>query len=197
MLIYRFHGESGEYLGAEEAFRDPLASAALGRDIWLMPPHATRTPPPSSAVAGEEAGGMGKEAGKAAGRGVPCTAVWNGAAWELREDHRRRHGADGLPLPDSGTAFWLPGDGWDSPPRYMSAPGPLPSGARLTRPAKPAEVQDRENREAELAEKLAFLKETDWYAVRAAETGTPIPEPVRLARQQARERVGVLRAQRA
>lgn len=36
------------------------------------------------------------------------------------------------------------------------------------------------------AEARAFLAETDWYAVRLAETGQPIPAPVSEAREAAR-----------
>lgn len=39
------------------------------------------------------------------------------------------------------------------------------------------------------AEALAYLNETDWLAVRQAETGVQMPEDVRAARQAARERI--------
>ena len=32
-----------------------------------------------------------------------------------------------------------------------------------------------------------YLAETDWYVIRAADTGTSIPDPVRLARAAARD----------
>lgn len=34
-----------------------------------------------------------------------------------------------------------------------------------------------------------FLAETDWYVVRFAETGVPIPEDIKIARQEARNRI--------
>ena len=39
------------------------------------------------------------------------------------------------------------------------------------------------------AEALAYLAETDWLAVRQAETGVQMPEDVRIARQAAREKI--------
>ena len=50
---------------------------------------------------------------------------WTGKAWEQVEDHR-------------GIEYWLPGDDWQTPARVMKEPGPLPDGAVLTRPEKPA-----------------------------------------------------------
>lgn len=41
---------------------------------------------------------------------------------------------------------------------------------------------------------LSRLNETDWYVVRAAETGEPIPEQVRVDRKAARERISAIRA---
>ena len=36
----------------------------------------------------------------------------------------------------SGTPYWLPGDSWNTPARYMTELGPLPEGALLEAPAK-------------------------------------------------------------
>ena len=47
--------------------------------------------------------------------------------------------------------------------------------------------------EARLAERLAYLVETDWYAVRYAETGVAIPEDVKAQRQAARDEIDALR----
>lgn len=58
-------------------------------------------------------------------------AVWNGTAWDTVEDHRKKLG-----VPDSGTPYWLPGDSWNTPARYMTELGPLPEGALLEAPAK-------------------------------------------------------------
>lgn len=61
-------------------------------------------------------------------------AVWNGTSWDVLEDHRKKPGVGG-----SGTPYWLPGDAWNTPARYMTELGPLPEGALLEAPAKTAE----------------------------------------------------------
>ena len=58
-------------------------------------------------------------------------AVWNGESWDVVEDHRKKPGVEG-----SGTPYWLPGDAWNTPARYMTELGPLPEGALLKAPAK-------------------------------------------------------------
>lgn len=93
--------DGGEYSHAEPCQFDPLESEQKGEAVWLLPANATFTAPPAA------------ESGK--------VAVWNGTAWELREDNR-------------GTKYWLPGDAWDSAPREMKGLGPLPEGAMLERP---------------------------------------------------------------
>lgn len=50
-------------------------------------------------------------------------------------------------------------------------------------------VADRER----AARLRAYLAGTDWYASRFAETGVPVPEDVRLARQAARDELDRLR----
>lgn len=58
-------------------------------------------------------------------------AVWNGESWDVLEDHRKKPG-----VPDSGTPYWLPGDAWNTPARYMTELGPLPKDVLLEAPAK-------------------------------------------------------------
>lgn len=58
-------------------------------------------------------------------------AVWNGTAWGVVEDHRKKPGVEG-----SGTPYWLPGDAWNTPAHYMTELGPLPEDALLEAPAK-------------------------------------------------------------
>lgn len=48
----------------------------------------------------------------------------------------------------------------------------------------PEEIQEQINQEAH-----AYLASTDWYVVRASETGTPIPQDILNSRQAARERI--------
>lgn len=55
-----------------------------------------------------------------------------------------------------------------------------------------AEVDAREaeaKREEKNAEALAYLRETDWYIVRQADTGEPVPDEVRKRRQEARDAI--------
>lgn len=58
-------------------------------------------------------------------------AVWNGESWDVVEDHRKKPSVEG-----SGTPYWLPGDTWNTPARYMTELGPLPEGALLEAPGK-------------------------------------------------------------
>jgi hypothetical protein len=62
-------------------------------------------------------------------------AVWNGAGWDVMEDHRQHYDAQGTKT--GGTPYWLSEDTWMSPPRYMEELGALPEGALLEAPAKP------------------------------------------------------------
>lgn len=39
-----------------------------------------------------------------------------------------------------------------------------------------------------------YLKETDWYVIRYADTGVPIPADIKAKRQEAREEISALRA---
>lgn len=47
--------------------------------------------------------------------------------------------------------------------------------------------------EDKVAARKKYLAETDWYAVRLAETGKPIPEDILSARQAARNEIDALR----
>jgi hypothetical protein len=60
-------------------------------------------------------------------------------------------------------------------------------------PEKPKEVITKE----EIAELQQYLNETDWYAVRYAETGVEIPEEVKQKRQEAREKISALREEKS
>lgn len=79
-------------------------------------------------------------------------AVWNGTAWDVVEDHRKKPGVEG-----SGTPYWLPGDVWNSPARYMTELGPLPEGAMLEAPAKTDEELAAEELAAAKAERSAAV----------------------------------------
>lgn len=79
-------------------------------------------------------------------------AVWDGESWDVVEDHRKKAGDEG-----SGTPYWLPGDAWDTPARYMTGLGPLPDGALLEAPAKTAEELAAEELAAAKAERAAAV----------------------------------------
>lgn len=53
----------------------------------------------------------------------------------------------------------------------------------------PGPPTEQELRAAQNEKARRYLAETDWYVVRFAETGTPIPEDIRAAREAARDSV--------
>lgn len=79
-------------------------------------------------------------------------AVWNGTAWDVVEDHRKKPGVEG-----SGTPYWLPGDAWNTPARYMTELGPLPEDALLEAPAKTDEELAAEELAQAKAERAAAV----------------------------------------
>lgn len=56
--------------------------------------------------------------------------------WKLEEDHCQKVDQQGMLY--GGTPYWLPGDTWDTPARYMTLPGKLPADAIFNVPEKPA-----------------------------------------------------------
>lgn len=120
MQTYRFDPETKEYLYSEEAFLDPLETEQQGKDVYLLPADSTFTEPFTA-----------KDG---------FAVVWNGEAWEYIEDHRQKQDHGGVIVENSGTSYWMPGDTWESPARYMTELGNLPEGALLVRPEKPADV---------------------------------------------------------
>ena len=90
---------------------------------------------------------------------------WNGQDWELIEDHRERR--DWLFAPEDvqeATEFWLPGDTHETPGRKVYEPGPLPEGAMLEKPAKPAPTVE-ELFTTLRAERDKRIEETDYMAM--------------------------------
>ena len=73
---------------------------------------------------------------------------WVDGAWVMEDDHRERSLQLFPQDAQEATDFWLPGDTWESQPRKMSKPGPLPDGALLERPEKPAKTLDEARAEA-------------------------------------------------
>lgn len=84
-------------------------------------------------------------------------------AWEFKEDHRQKKNEFGNVIEDSGTPYWLPGDTQDSPARYRTELGVLPSGAILVQPSPTA----REIKQLRLEEIDQQLDELDASAHRA------------------------------
>lgn len=54
-------------------------------------------------------------------------------------------------------------------------------------------LQNQEEIEKQIEELQKYLDETDWYVARYSETGVEIPEEVKQKRQEAREKISVLR----
>lgn len=67
-LAYGFDADTCEYLRSESCQLDALETQAQKKAVWLLPAHATLTPPPEV------------QDGKA--------RVWDGTAWQQVEDHR-------------------------------------------------------------------------------------------------------------
>ena len=137
MQTYKFNADTKEYLYAEEAFLDPLESKAQGKLVYLLPADSTFTRP------------LEPEEGHA--------AVWNGEAWEYIEDHRQKQDRNGEHPTGQGTPYWMPGDDWQTPARYMAELGKLPEGAMLERPEKPAEVLAEEELARAKAERASAV----------------------------------------
>lgn len=55
------------------------------------------------------------------------------------------------------------------------------------------EPTDKEKANARISELEHFLDETDWYAIRFADTGEPIPAEIKTKRQEARKEISELR----
>lgn len=108
MLIYKYDPTTKEYTGSRPAQKRPNGQPIT--DVL----HATTVEPPFLEDKQQ--------------------AVWDGTAWDVVEDHRKKPSVEG-----SGTPYWLPGDAWNTPARYMTELGPLPEGALLEAPAKTAE----------------------------------------------------------
>lgn len=60
----------------------------------------------------------------------------------------------------------------------------------LVSPPPPTE---EEKRQQEIAECEAYLQQTDWYAIRYADTGKEIPEEIKIKREECREKLSSLR----
>lgn len=59
----------------------------------------------------------------------------------------------------------------------------------------PPEPTDYEKAQSRISELEQFLTETDWYAIRFADTGEEIPAEIKKNRQEARDEISRLRAE--
>ena len=136
--------EKGVFKGECLAYESPLEPG-----VFPLPTNSTYIVPPQ----GEK----------------PYVPVWNGNAWELKEDHRKYLNDKGNY--DGGTPYWLPseGDNYNSEPRYMTELGPLPAGAVLTKPEKPQNVIRKEELEKEIQDIKSYLKSTDYVTLKIIE----------------------------
>ena len=148
MQTYRYDADTKEFLYSEEAFLDPLETVLQGHDVYLLPADSTFTEPLPS-----------KEG---------YAVCWNGTAWEYIEDHRQKRDMGGVLIEGTGTAYWLPGDTWQSEARYMQELGPLPEGAVTVKPEKSEKEKQLEEYQAELAEKEQWLRDHDYIGTKIA-----------------------------
>ena len=139
MDAYCYSKKTGAYVGIAYAMQDPEVEGRV-----IMPPNSTLTPPPEC--------------------GDKQVAVWDGDAWAIKEDHRRHMDSTGHYV--GGTAYWLPGDTWQSEPRYMATIGPLPEGAMTTKPEKTEKEIQAENLQDTIYESESYLNSTDYRVLK-------------------------------
>lgn len=58
---------------------------------------------------------------------------------------------------------------------------------------KSAKEKQQEQNQQEIVQLEQYLASTDWYAIRYADIGTPIPDEIKNGRKKARERISELR----
>lgn len=131
MKLYKYDLKTGEFTGEMEAQKRPN-----GQDIVDVIGATVQQPPQT---------------------GEKQAARWTGDAWELVEDHRQTRDKGGVIVEGSGTAYWLPGDTWQTPARYLTELGPLPEGALLERPAKTPEEIEKEELAAAQMQANSFI----------------------------------------
>lgn len=139
MLTYRFDEKTKEYLVSEQAFLDPLESQLADKEIYLLPANSTFTKP------------LDPKEGYA--------VVWENNEWIYKEDHRQKRDKGGVIIETSGTPYWLEGDTYLSPARYMKELGELPEGAILVKPEKPLEKYIEE-KHSELSSKFNTIQDS-------------------------------------
>ena len=135
MKAYLYDKTTKEYLSEHDCQPSPLEPGK-----YLIPGNATTAAPPETQDG--------------------YVRIWNGSAWEQAEDHRQKRDTAGVIIKDSGTPYWLEGDTWNTPARYMTDIGPLPEGALLAAPEKTPEelaeeaMQAAKNERADAVSKI-------------------------------------------
>lgn len=86
--------------------------------------------------------------------------VFEDGAWKIVEDHRQYLDETGTYV--GGTKYWLPEDDYQSEGHYTKEVGPLPAGALFERPAKPADVVQKEQLQQTIGESKQILSSTDY-----------------------------------
>lgn len=124
MIVYTYDENTREFLHITATELDPLETELQGKEVWLLPANSTFEAPP---------GAKEKE-----------VAVWENGAWVIKEDHRKKRDEGGAIIDESGTPFWLNGDTYETPARYMTEIGPLPDGVIFEQPEKPQELIEAE-----------------------------------------------------
>lgn len=97
----------------------------------------------------------------------PYVNVWNGSAWEKKEDHRKHLDETGTYV--GGTPYWPEGATYKDEASYMTELGPIPDGASLTQPEKPEEMTQYEDLKSQIAKAKAYLSDTDYVVTKIAE----------------------------
>lgn len=79
---------------------------------------------------------------------IPLVGEWPVAneardGWNYVKDHRQKYDERGVVIEGTGTPYWLPGDTYGQPARYMETLGSLPKDIKLLPPDKPIETVKR------------------------------------------------------
>lgn len=125
----------------------------VGEYAYSMPNPNVGAMPPENATELEPAFEMG------------YWPVFVNGAWTQAQDHRKTIDNRGRDIDGTGTPYWLNGDNYQSPARYMTTVGPLPAGVLLAQPEKTQAERDAERRTS-IKSKLMTL---DAYLPRSVE----------------------------
>lgn len=83
-ICYRYDQQKKTFIQSEEMFRDPLETELQGKDIWLLPADCTLIEPPEAKDGFD--------------------IVWNGDAWEYKEQEKEKDPEPYVPTEDEQKA---------------------------------------------------------------------------------------------